>query len=86
MHIGRVYNPEIGAIQMFLDVQETHQVQHRWRADHRLRRGEAVHTENSFKYDPAEFLLLAGEAGFVEVGCWRDPADWFAVFLLETTG
>ena len=45
--------------------------------------GEAVHTENSFKYDQGQFLRLADNAGFVECGRWTDDNNWFAVFLLE---
>lgn len=76
------YNAELGAIQMFLDVRETHEVQI---GDARIRfeAGESVHTENSFKYEPGEFLALAERAGFRERGSWTDPKAWFAVFLLE---
>ncbi len=76
------YNAEIGAIQMFLDVLESHEVEVGGRQI-RLQAGEAIHTENSFKYDPAEFLALAARAGFQEAGRWSDPKGWFAVFLLQ---
>lgn len=77
-----VYNAGIGAVQMFLDVKETHEVAI---GDTRIRfeAGESVHTENSFKYDPADFLALAARAGFAGVGTWTDARDWFGVFLLE---
>jgi dimethylhistidine N-methyltransferase len=42
--------------------------------------GERIHTENSYKYTPAEFATLLGEAGFRDVRCWQDPAGDFAVF------
>jgi dimethylhistidine N-methyltransferase len=42
--------------------------------------GERIHTENSYKYAPAEFATLVGEAGFGDVRCWQDPAGDFAVF------
>jgi uncharacterized SAM-dependent methyltransferase len=51
-----------------------------------LEAGEAIHTENSFKYDPAEFLALVADAGFREAGRWTDTKGWFAVYLLEVPG
>lgn len=79
-----VYNEALGAVQMFLDVIESHEVEIGGEAI-RFAAGESVHTENSFKYDREEFLHLAGTAGFREVGSWTDPKGWFAVFLLEVT-
>ncbi len=78
------YNADVGAVQMFLDVAETHEVQI---GDTRIRfeAGESVHTENSFKYDPDDFLALAARAGFSRVGAFTDAQGWFGVFLLEAT-
>ncbi len=45
--------------------------------------GEALHTENSFKYHPAEFEALAAQANFSKVSHWSDPQDLFSVFLLR---
>ncbi len=75
------YNHEIGAIQMFLDVRESHDVKIGEEVI-QFRAGESIHTENSFKYEPGEFLALAADAGFEEAGRWTDARDWFAVFLL----
>ena len=77
-----VYNKDLGAIQMFLDVTESHQVAI-GDAEVRFEAGESVHTENSFKYERAAFLELAGQAGLAEIGTWTDPKGWFGVFLLE---
>lgn len=76
------YNAEVGAIQMFLDVLESHEVTIAGETIS-LAAGEAIHTENSFKYEPADFLALAAGAGFVELGRWSDPRGWYAVYLLE---
>ena len=76
------YNVELGAIQMFLDVRESHEVVIGGETIS-FTAGEAIHTENSFKYEPEEFLALAASAGFAEIGRWSDPKQWFAVFLLE---
>lgn len=45
--------------------------------------GETIHTENSYKYQPAQFESLAREAGFPEACRWSDPLEHFAVFLLR---
>jgi dimethylhistidine N-methyltransferase len=42
--------------------------------------GERIHTENSYKYAPAEFTLMLEKAGFRSVRCWQDEARDFAVF------
>lgn len=77
-----VYDEAAGAIRMYLDVTESHSVVI---AGERIefREGESIHTENSFKYDPEEFLALAAAAGFTERGQWLDDRGWFAVFVLE---
>lgn len=80
-HMAR-YNADEGCIQMFL--QST--------ADQRvtvagttveIARDEVLHTENSYKYHPEEFLALAAAAGFAEVAHWSDPKDWFSLYLLK---
>jgi dimethylhistidine N-methyltransferase len=78
------YDADTGAIQMFLDVTEPHEVAIGGEVI-RFAAGEAIHTEDSFKYDPDEFVTLAEESGFVERGRWLDPRQWFAVFVLEAT-
>lgn len=42
--------------------------------------GERIHTENSYKYAPAEFDALLACADFSTVRCWQDPGGDFAVF------
>jgi L-histidine Nalpha-methyltransferase len=49
----------------------------------RLRQGEAIHTENSYKYAPAQFDALARMAGFAMRRRWLDPKGWFAVILYQ---
>lgn len=80
-HVAR-YNPDAGCIQMFL----------RSRADQQvtiageqivLRANEEVHTENSYKYHPEEFLQLAGNVGFAEISRWSDERNWFTLYLLS---
>ncbi len=45
--------------------------------------GEAVHTENSYKYSPAELDALACAAGMVTDARWSDGAGRFSVSLLR---
>jgi L-histidine Nalpha-methyltransferase len=43
--------------------------------------GERIHTEHSYKWEPAQFEALLREAGFQAVQHWTDPQQWFSVFL-----
>ncbi|MBY4675118.1 L-histidine N(alpha)-methyltransferase [Marinobacterium arenosum] len=47
--------------------------------------GESIHTENSYKYSPDEFLALARRAGFRPVDYWLAEQDSFALYLLEVS-
>lgn len=49
----------------------------------RFTRGETIHTENSYKYTPARFAAIVGEAGWQCRAMWTDPARLFALYLLE---
>ena len=46
-------------------------------------KGEPVHTENSYKYAPDEFLKLAEKSGFKAVRHWLAPDNLFAIYLFE---
>jgi dimethylhistidine N-methyltransferase len=73
------YNPEAGRVEMHLEAMSPQTV----RLGGALRRfatGERIHTENSYKYAPAEFTSLLQEAGFQRVQCWQDTRRDFAVF------
>jgi dimethylhistidine N-methyltransferase len=43
--------------------------------------GERVHTENSYKWHPADFDALLREAGFGATQHWSDERGWFSVFF-----
>ena len=45
--------------------------------------GESLHTENSYKYTPEEFISLASNSRFREVQHWVDSNGLFAIYLLE---
>ena len=48
-----------------------------------FRRGETIHTENSYKFTPATASLLLEESGFVPRKSWFDEKGWFGVFLAD---
>jgi uncharacterized SAM-dependent methyltransferase len=47
-----------------------------------FRRGETIHTENSYKFTEDGFAALAAAAGWRVQRSWRDPASLFAEILL----
>ncbi|HVF64676.1 MAG TPA: L-histidine N(alpha)-methyltransferase [Casimicrobiaceae bacterium] len=48
-----------------------------------FKRGERIHTENSYKYAPDEFEMLIACAGFATVKRWQDADKDFAVFFAQ---
>ena len=46
--------------------------------------GETLHTENSYKYTPQEFLTLAGDSELEGVRYWIDEEGLFTIYLLKT--
>lgn len=44
-------------------------------------KGETIHTENSYKYDPEMVRRMAASAGFRVDGSWTDDNEWFALYL-----
>jgi len=49
----------------------------------RLRAGERIHTENSYKYSSQAFAMLAAGAGFRHRRTWSDSQGLFDVHYLE---
>ncbi len=49
----------------------------------RFRKGETLHTENSYKYTVAGFQELAARSGFVSRQVWLDDAQLFSVHYLQ---
>jgi len=49
----------------------------------RFKRGETIHTENSYKHTQERFTAIAAEAGWHCRTMWTDPARLFALYLLE---
>jgi dimethylhistidine N-methyltransferase len=78
-HVG-FYNETEGRIEMHLEsVRE--QVVQLAGTQRRFSRGERIHTENSYKYAPAEFAAILADAGFESVRRWDAPEAAYSVFL-----
>ncbi len=73
------YNSQAGRVEMHLEAVSAQSVQ-LGNATRTFSAGERIHTENSYKYTPAEFTLLLQRAGFARVRCWEDERRDFAVF------
>jgi dimethylhistidine N-methyltransferase len=77
-----LYDEDLGRIEMHLQARQALTVS--WPgASRSFERGERIHTENSYKWQPAAFQALLREAGFVTVQTWTDPQHWFAVMLAQ---
>jgi dimethylhistidine N-methyltransferase len=75
-----LYNAAAGRIEMHL--QARHVLTVRWPGGERLfAAGERIHTENSYKWQRADFEALLRDAGFAQVQTFTDPQGWFAVML-----
>lgn len=73
------FNETASRIEMHLQSEGAQTV--RWPGgERRLADGERVHTENSYKWQPADFDALLREAGFGASTHWTDEQGWFSVF------
>ncbi|HEX5054856.1 MAG TPA: L-histidine N(alpha)-methyltransferase [Planctomycetota bacterium] len=74
------YDEGHGRIEMHLEAVREVTVQ--WPGGRRtFRRGDRLHTENSYKYDIEGFTELLAKAGLRRLGCWTDAARWFGFFV-----
>ncbi|MEJ2618657.1 MAG: L-histidine N(alpha)-methyltransferase [Candidatus Thiodiazotropha sp.] len=76
------YNKDAGRIEMHLISKLKHSLKiegHQFEFEE----GEYLHTENSYKYAPQEFISMAGSQGFQSVRVWLDEQGMFAVYLLQ---
>ncbi len=48
-----------------------------------IKKGETIHTENSYKYTPEEFQHLALKAGFNPSRVWLDEDQYFSIHYLQ---
>jgi L-histidine Nalpha-methyltransferase len=75
-----LFNDAQSRVEMHL--QAKHAVQVQWPGGERhFSAGERIHTENSYKWAPAEFEALLRDAGWRHLKRYTDPRGWFGVFL-----
>lgn len=48
-----------------------------------FKKGESLHTENSYKYHVEEFQMMAKQAGFLPQKVWVDDQNLFSIHYLE---
>jgi dimethylhistidine N-methyltransferase len=72
------FNERESRIEMHVESLEDQTVS--WHGGSRdFKRGERIHTENSYKYRPQAAVGMLEQAGFGQATVWTDPAGWFAV-------
>ncbi len=76
-----LYNPEAGRVEIYLEAREAVTARI---SDETVtfRRGERIHMEYSYKYDPEGFAALAAQAGLSVRKIWTDPRRLFSVQYL----
>ena len=77
-----VYNADAGRIEMYLDARHD-QVVKVDGEEVAFARGEALHTENSYKYAPDEFVAKVERTGFECLALWQDAERYFMVLVLR---
>ena len=79
-----LFNAQASRIEMHLAARQALTV--RWPGGQRaFAEGERLHTENSYKWQAADFAALLQQAGFAQVQTWTDAQGWFAVMLARAT-
>ena len=76
------YNEQLGRVEMHL-LSERPQEMHINGHSFKFKSGESVHTENSYKYAPDQFVALAAEAGFAPIKYWLANNCLFGVYLFR---
>lgn len=77
-----IYNELEGRIEMYLVSKEDY----KFYIDDQLisfKKGEKIHTENSYKYSIEEFKALAEKIGYKLVKYWTDSKNYFTIYYFE---
>ena len=78
------FNTAQSRIEMYLEAR--HAVTVKWQGGERhFQQGERIHTENSYKYTPDDFVQLLQRSGFGVTRTWSDADDWFLVCHARAT-
>ncbi len=79
-----VYNEQAGRVEMYLISACSQKVKiDQLGLEVGFAEGEAIHTENSYKYSPAEIETLAADSGLHLERAWLDPDGRFQLNLFE---
>lgn len=76
------YNRKEGRIEMHLVSERDQSVRIEGTLVH-FRRGESIHTENSYKYTSGEFRALVRAGGLTPIASWTDPERLFEIHALK---
>ncbi len=77
-----VYNKALGRVEMHL-ISTTEQDIHIGDEEIHLKKGESIHTENSYKYEISKFKEMAKSAGFETAKVWTDDRNYFSILYLN---
>jgi dimethylhistidine N-methyltransferase len=78
------YNEQMRRIEMHLLSKEDQQVYVGALGRHfRFGKGESIHTENSYKFEPDQIKEIANESGFSVKEFFTDSEKWFGLALLS---
>jgi L-histidine Nalpha-methyltransferase len=84
-HVAR-YDAKRGSVDSFLESQSEQRVRiEAVEVDVHFARGEAIHTESSYKFNEGDITALAAAGGFELRKTWTDRASRFDVHLLVRT-
>jgi dimethylhistidine N-methyltransferase len=77
------YNEELSRMEMHLVSKVPHSIKIDGQTFN-FKKGESIHTENSYKYSKVEFGNLARKAGFDIVESWCDENDLFSIHYMKS--
>jgi dimethylhistidine N-methyltransferase len=81
-----IFNEMEGRIEMHLESLESQLVHiDALERSFTFRKGETIHTENSYKHHPMGLNALYAGTGLRKVGRWSDDNNWFALDLLASS-
>lgn len=78
------YNEQHHRIEMHLIAQKSHSVEIKGHSID-FKKGESIHTENSYKYSLDSFKSLAEASGFQSVKHWVDNEQLFSIHLCQVS-
>jgi dimethylhistidine N-methyltransferase len=78
-----IWDPRLSRVEMHLESREEQVASVAGHTFH-FARGETIHTESAYKWEPRAFDALAAIAGWRPEAGWTDDRAWFAVRLYRT--